>query len=233
MQKKWLLLASSCRVKAPLWKQGLGVFDSDITVIDEMDALKDVVARIKPLMLLLDFDLIGLNGSHGVANLKRLSAETKIIVLCDAISEDTEWELFRSGVRGCCQKDIMPEFLQQIVAAVQLGELWMRRTLTCRLLEELGKTTSRNKTYRNYLVLLDKLTEREYDIAVRVGNGESNKQIANACNITERTVKAHLTEIYLKLGVTDRLNLALILSADGRRLRRSSSNIDAHNVGIS
>jgi DNA-binding NarL/FixJ family response regulator len=51
---------------------------------------------------------------------------------------------------------------------------------------------------------------------VRVGNGESNKQIAMACNITERTVKAHLTEIFLKLGVTDRLNLALSLSADNR-----------------
>lgn len=232
MSEKWVL-ASSCRVKTSLWKQGLDGFDSDIAVIDKMDTLRDVVARIKPLMLLLDFDLIGLNGSHDVANLKRLSTETKIIVLCGAISEDTEWELFKSGVRGCCQKEIKPEFLQQTVAAVQQGELWMRRTLTCRLLEELGKTTSKNKTYRNFLVLLNKLTEREHDIAMRVGNGESNKQIAKACNITERTVKAHLTEVYLKLGITDRLNLALILSADGRRLRRSSSNANDPNVGTS
>ena len=67
------------------------------------------------------------------------------------------------------------------------------------------------------LGLLNKLTHREYDIAVRVGNGENNKQIAKSCGITERTVKAHLTEVFQKLGVTDRLNLALVLSADDRK----------------
>jgi DNA-binding NarL/FixJ family response regulator len=60
-------------------------------------------------------------------------------------------------------------------------------------------------------------TQREFDIATRVGNGESNKQIAQACDITERTVKAHLTSIYFKLSVSDRLNLALVMSSDNRR----------------
>lgn len=64
--------------------------------------------------------------------------------------------------------------------------------------------------------MLSKLTQREYDIAVRVGCGETNKQIAQSCDITERTVKAHLTEIFLKMGLTDRLNLALVLAADNR-----------------
>lgn len=77
-----------------------------------------------------------------------------------------------------------------------------------------AKPTVRPEAYRTSLGLLNKLTPREYDIAVRVGNGESNKQIAKACAITERTVKAHLTEVFLKLGVADRFNLALILSAD-------------------
>lgn len=228
-----LIIASSCRVKQSLWEQGVRGFNYNIIMVDILDELSDVVKRIKPLMLLLDFDLVGLNGSHDVASLKRLSTETKIIVLCTSISEDTEWELFKTGVRGCCHKEIKPELLQQIVVAVQQGELWMRRTLTCRLLEELGKTTSKNKAYRNYLVLLEKLTDREYNIAVRVGKGESNKQIAKACNIAERTVKAHLTEIFLKLGVTDRLNLALILSADGRRQRRRSPNANHTNDSIS
>ncbi len=77
-----------------------------------------------------------------------------------------------------------------------------------------AKSTVRPKAYRTSLGLLNKLTQREYDIAVRVGNGESSKQIADACGITERTVKAYLTEVFLKLGVTDRLNLARVLSAD-------------------
>lgn len=225
-----LILASSCQDRLASWKQGLNGFVSTTSIIDRLDTLRDDVVRIKPQVLLLDFDLLGLNGSNGAAGLKRLSTETKIIILSGVISEDMEWELFKAGVRGCCRNDVKPEFLQQIVVAVQQGELWMRRTLTCRLIDELGKKTSKNKAYRPFLCLLDKLTQREYDIAVRIGNGESNKQIAQSCAITERTVKAHLTEIYLKLGVTDRLNLALILSADGRGLRRGGSHGNGSNA---
>jgi two-component system nitrate/nitrite response regulator NarL len=114
--------------------------------------------------------------------------------------------------------------LSQVVMAVHQDELWMRRTLTRRLVDELGKSTSKNMAYRAALSSLNKLTQREYNIAVRVGNGESNKQIAQACAITERTVKAHLTEIFLKLGVNDRLNLALVLSANNRSVPANSGD---------
>jgi len=62
--------------------------------------------------------------------------------------------------------------------------------------------------------LLNKLTEREYDIALHVASGESNKKIAQSCSITERTVKAHLSEVFQKLGIADRVKLALIMSAN-------------------
>jgi DNA-binding NarL/FixJ family response regulator len=173
------------------------------------------VVRIEPEVVLIDIELLKMN-SNGAAHLKKLCSETRTIVLSDAITEDMEWELLKAGVRGCCQNDINPKLLNKVVIAVQEGELWIRRTLASRLVDELGKTTSKNKAYRATLGLLNKLTQREYDIAVRVGNGECNKQIALSCGVTERTVKAHLTEIYIKLGITDRLNLALILTADNR-----------------
>jgi DNA-binding NarL/FixJ family response regulator len=216
-----LILASSYQDRLASWKRGLNGFASttliiDRLVIDRLDTLRDDVVRIKPEVLLLDFDLLGLKGMSGVASLKRLCTETKVIVLSGDIAEDLEWGLLKAGVRGCCRNDIKPTLLKQVVMAVQLGELWIRRALTCRLIDELGKTTSKNKAYRASLGLLNQLTQREYDIAVRVGNGDSNKQIAHACAITERTVKAHLTEVYLKLGVIDRVNLALVLSSDNR-----------------
>lgn len=185
-------------------------------IINGLSALRHVVAIVKPQILLLDLDLLGLDGSTEIVNLRKLSSDTRIVILTGDITEEMEWELLKAGMRGCCRYDIKPELLCNVVTAVQKGELWVRRTLTCRLIDELGKTTSKYKTYRASLGLLNKLTQREYDIAVRVGNGQSNKQIAQACAITERTVKAHLTEVYLKLGVTDRLNLALVLSADER-----------------
>jgi DNA-binding NarL/FixJ family response regulator len=208
-----LILASACQNRLASWKLGLNGFTNTALVIDKLGTLRDDVVQVKPKVLLLDFDLLG---SNGASSLRNICTETKTIIIGSAISEDMEWELLKAGVRGCCQSDISPNFLRQVVEAVQQGELWIRRTLTCRLIDELGKTTAKNKAYRTSLGLLNKLTQREYDIAVRVGNGESNKQIAQSCGITERTVKAHLTEVFQKLGVTDRLNLALVISADDR-----------------
>lgn len=185
-------------------------------ITDGLDVLRDEVVRIKPQLLMLDFDLFGLNGLHVVVNLRRLCTESKIIIMTSDISEDLEWEYLKAGIRGCCNINIEPNHLVQVVSAVQNGELWIRRTLTGRLMDELGKTSLKIKTYHATLGLLNKLTQREYDIALRVGEGENNKQIAQACKITERTVKSHLTEIFLKLNVTDRLNLALVLAADNR-----------------
>lgn len=217
-----LILASSDQGRLIDWREGLNGFVSTILIKDKLisdrlDALRNDVVRIRPQVLLLDYDLLGFDGSYGVVSLRRLCAETKVIILSGDISEEVEWELLKAGIRGCCRNDIEPTKLKQVVMAVQEGELWVRRTLTGRLIEELAKTTSSKiKTFRATLGLLNKLTQREYDIAVRVGNGECNKQIAQSCDITERTVKAHLTEIFLKLGVTDRLNLALVLAADNR-----------------
>jgi two-component system NarL family response regulator len=208
-----LIIASAYQDRLAFWNQGLNGFVSKALIIDKLGALREEVVRLKPKVLLLDYDLLGANGA---ASLRGMCAETKAIIIGADICEDMEWELLKAGVKGCCRSDSDPKFLRQVVDAVQQGELWIRRTLTCRLIDELGKTSAKNKSYRTSLGMLNKLTQREYDIAVRVGNGESNKQIANACAITERTVKAHLTEVFLKLGVTDRLNLALVLSADER-----------------
>jgi len=212
--KNDLILASSCQDKIASWKNGLDGIVGTTIVIDRIGKLNADSLRAKSKVLLLDYELLGMNDIPG---LRKICAETKTIVIGRAISEDIEWELLKAGIRGCCRDDIEPQFLKQVVVAVQDGELWIRRTLTSRLIDELGKTTAKNRAYRTSLGLLNKLTQREYDIAVRVGNGENNKQIANSCGITERTVKAHLTEVFQKLGVTDRLNLALVLSADDRR----------------
>ena len=214
-----LILASSDQDRLNSWKQGLSDFSStsmiiDRSIIDRLDMLRNEVLRIKPVVLLLDYDLLDGNAANGAASLRRLCSEAKTIIMSGDILENLEWELVKAGVRGCCNIDIPPKFLKQAVTAVQNGELWIRRSLACRLIDELGKTTSKNKAYRATLGLLNKLTQREYDIAVRVGNGENNKQIAQACGITERTVKAHLTEIFQKLEVSDRVNLALVLSSD-------------------
>ena len=207
-----ILLASSSQDTLARWKQGVRGFPH-ISCVDSLELLRDGLVRIKPQVLLLDHDLPGLDSPVGIANLKKLSPETKIVILTHALSDETEWELFKAGVRGCCKKDIEPKQLNSVVVAIQQGELWIRRTLTCRLLDELGIIAlEKNQIKQAASDLLANLTRREHEIATLVGNGESNKQIAQHLAITERTVKAHLTEIFRKLDVADRLKLALIVT---------------------
>lgn len=207
-----IILASSSPDRLARWKQGvLGA--TKIFCVESFDLLRDGLVRIKPQILLLDHDLPGLDSPAGIADLKKLSPDTKIVILSRALSDETEWELFKAGVRGCCKKDLEPKQLDSVIVAIQQGELWIRRTLTCRLLDELGIIAlEKNKIKQAARDLLANLTRREQEIAMLVGNGESNKQIAQRLAITEGTVKAHLTEIFRKLDVADRLRLALIVT---------------------
>lgn len=207
-----ILLASSLEETLARWKRGVSDF-APIHCVSGLDQLKDKLAKVTPQILLLDYDLPGLDAPAGLADLMQLSTGTKIVILSHALSDETEWDLFRAGVRGCCPRDIEPKQLKSVVMAVQQGELWIRRTLTCRLLDELGVIVrEKNQIKQAASNLLINLTQREHEIATLVGNGESNKQIAQRLSITERTVKAHLTEIFRKLDIADRLKLALIVN---------------------
>lgn len=218
---KNLMLASSNQSRLVAWQNELSCFTSveslKVKLISKnFSQLGVEILTEKPCVLLLDIDSIDLHEVQDISCLRSICSDTKTIILSSNISENLEWELIKAGVRGCCHSEADPQLLKQVVLNVQQGELWIRRTLASRFIDELSKSTSKNKTYRSTLGLLNKLTQREYDIAMRVVDGENNKSIARACVISEGTVKAHLTEIFQKLGVKDRLNLALSLVADNR-----------------
>ena len=207
-----ILIASTSQDTLTHWEQGVNGSPHE-SCVGGMDSLKEGIAKAKPQVLLLDHDFPGLDGPASIASITKLSPETRVIVLGLELSDQTEWELFKVGVRGCCQKNIEPKQLERVVTAVQQGELWMRRTVTGRLLAELGTIAQEKKQLKQATMdLLSHLTQRESEIATLVGNGESNKQIAQHLDITERTVKAHLTEIFRKLNVADRLKLALLVT---------------------
>ena len=207
-----ILLASASQEMLARWKFSASGFNEVQSVTDSA-SLDRQLARRRPQILLLDHDLPGLNIPEGISDLAKSSPDTRIICLTPTLSEDGEWQLFRAGARGCCPRDIEPAQLQRVVGAVRQGELWMRRTLTSRLLNELGIATLKKQQIKQAASdLLRNITRREHEIATLVGNGESNKQIARRLEITERTVKAHLTEIFRKLNVADRLKLALLVT---------------------
>jgi DNA-binding NarL/FixJ family response regulator len=213
-----ILIASASQPLLTAWKQGLPALSS-VLAVTETDSLREAMVRIRPHILLIDLDLPELGGNEGIARLWRRHRATRIVVFSAALSDDAELALFLSGVRGCCQRDIDPQLLKRVVVAVQEGELWIRRTLTHRLLDELAARAG-PQCSAAFDLRRANLTEREQEISVLIGTGESNKQIARRLDITERTVKAHLTEIFRKLGITDRLRLALLVT-NGSSLRQS------------
>lgn len=231
-----ILIATACPETLVRCKLGLQNF-SIVLSVAESESLKAGMAGMKPRLLMVDLDLPGLNGTRGIASLKNIYPAAKIIVLCPVQSDAEELSLFREGISGCCGIDADPEHLKRIVMAVDRGELWIRRALLPRLLEEAGvRSPTRIRTSPARIGSLAELTQRERQIAVLIGNGESNKQIARQLAITERTVKSHLTEIFRKLGITDRLNLALRMMASaavehepaGTRVPSLSAEPDFH-----
>ena len=169
-----------------------------------------------PELVLLDSHLPDLDGVHGITRLMAASPNIHVVLLGPDISEDEEWRYFKAGVRGYCPLDSDANLLQRIVAAISQGELWMRRSLTQRLLNELSQLNPgaipHDAPSLELSTRLAPLTARELEIAQLIGQGASNKGVARQLDITERTVKAHLTEIFRKLGISDRLKLALLVN---------------------
>lgn len=138
----------------------------------------------------------------------RLGAEQSIVVLADEPDESLIAEALSFGASGCCNTNAAPEVLAQVALVIQNGGLWVGQSLLRRLLgstERALKATPREPRI-NWASLL---SEREVEVARLVAGGASNKEIAALLSITERTVKAHLSAVFEKLNLRDRLQLSL------------------------
>jgi DNA-binding NarL/FixJ family response regulator len=132
-----------------------------------------------------------------------------LVVLSDEPDEALIMQALSAGAAGCCNTHAAPEVLRQVAAVVSNGGLWVGQALlrqlvgsTSRILGEKAERPPRD----DWSCLL---SERETQVARLVAGGASNKEIASQLAITERTVKAHLTAVFEKLSLRDRLQLSL------------------------
>lgn len=176
--------------------------------------LEHTMAQSKPAVLLLDLDLPQIGDVKGVSAIRLLCPSTNIILLTGAHNEEEAIIALKSGAKGYCKKEIEPSHLRKAVSVVQKGEVWVGRKAICQLLTELCSLTGNGQKDCPPLteVYLQYLTPRERQIALLVGSGSSNKEIASSLNICERTVKANLTAIFKKLQISDRLRLGLFVA---------------------
>lgn len=137
---------------------------------------------------------------------------TRLVALSDTPSDSQAIELMERGVVGFCHSYAGPAMLQQVSTVVSNEGLWVGPNLMQRLIRAAGPNVAADGSSRQTLELL---SAREKEVARQVGLGSSNKEIARILSITERTVKAHLSAIFHKLGVRDRLHLALFMRSAG------------------
>ncbi|MDE0929886.1 MAG: response regulator transcription factor [Halioglobus sp.] len=129
------------------------------------------------------------------------------VVVMTGVPEDAEaFAALNAGARGYCHVKAAPEQLREIALVVENRGLWMPTQLMQRFL---SVTTRIVPPIAPDTLDLNTLTSRETMVAERVAHGASNREIAEALEISERTVKAHLTTSFEKLGVRDRVQLAL------------------------
>ena len=161
------------------------------------------------------FDLILLHRSlvdmAGFSQLRRLTPLSKFFLLSDMPNEEEGIAFLKLGIAGYGNTYISAGRLAEAVRVISTGGVWLGQKVIQQLILETASRAKGQATPEDDQKLAN-LTRRERKVAERVARGQSNLEIAAELNITERTVKAHLTSIYEKTKTGSRLNLALLIN---------------------
>lgn len=172
---------------------------------DGMEAM-ELTRNLNPDVLLLDLAMPNVAGMDALRELTVDSLNTRTIVLTGLIDKRQVLEALQLGARGVVLKDAVVEHLTACIRAVMQGQYWLEGHPVQNLVQVLRDLSAQTappprRTYG--------LTARELEVVNLITEGCTNKDIAKTFGISEETVKRHLTNIFNKLGVGNRLELAL------------------------
>jgi two-component system nitrate/nitrite response regulator NarL len=169
--------------------------------------------RHSPALLVLDPGLFPDNSTDMICAVIRKAPETHVLVVENKDTRKVDQHaLFKAGARGFCMENITPALLTKAVQLILKGDYWVQRRLITEAISELARESAANARQHFDNELINTLTARELQVARMVHMGGNNKMIARELDISERTVKAHLSSIFRKLEIENRLNLALFFS---------------------
>lgn len=169
-----------------------------------------LIEREQPDLLLLDLNLQNESGLDLLPRLIEQYPDLKVLVLTASINQEDRVNSIKLGARGVVLKYAASENLIKSIRKVAEGEMWVDHETTKKLFEELA-----DKRGPKSESPLDLLTDREREVTALVGEGMRNKEIADRLFISERTVKTHISNIFQKLDLSDRLELALFAINQG------------------
>ncbi|MEV5198083.1 response regulator transcription factor [Streptomyces sp. NPDC053720] len=188
-------------------RRGLRTFleiQDDIEVVGEAADGAEGVARteeLRPDVVLMDIKMPGTDGIEALRRLRELESPAKVLIVTSFTEQRTVVPALRAGASGYVYKDVDPDALAGAIRSVYAGHVLLQPEVAGALLaqEDSGSGTGRGST----------LTEREREVLGLIADGRSNREIARALVLSEKTVKTHVSNILMKLDLSDRTQAAL------------------------
>ncbi|MGW0559293.1 response regulator [Streptomyces sp. NPDC003016] len=188
-------------------RRGLRTFleiQEDIEVVGEAADGAEGVARaeeLRPDVVLMDIKMPGTDGIDALRKLRELANPAKVLIVTSFTEQRTVVPALRAGASGYVYKDVDPDALAGAIRSVHAGHVLLQPEVAGALLsqEDGNSGTGRGST----------LTEREREVLTLIADGRSNREIARALVLSEKTVKTHVSNILMKLDLSDRTQAAL------------------------
>jgi len=189
----------------------------DVEVVGEVDDGAGVVAAVRahrPDVVLMDIRMARTDGITATAALRRLAAPPQVIVLTTFQADEQVMSALRAGASGFLVKDTPPAEIINAVRLVASGDAVISPSVTRTLLSHFGAGQESDRR-RAAAQRLATLTDREREVATAIGSGASNAEVAAALFLSEATVKAHVSRLFDKLDVVNRVQLAIVVHDAG------------------
>jgi two-component system, NarL family, response regulator DevR len=183
----------------------------DIAVVGEAATADEALLlapQLSPDLLLLDINLPGTDGIRLLRELGPRLPEMKIVMLTVSASKRDLLEAMRNGAAGYLTKDLGPEALQRAVRGIRTGDLPMSRAMAADVVRSLAGDRRRTGPGKSVDHPLGDLSEREREVLRHLGDGLTDREIAERLGISPRTVETHVGSILHKLGVKNRAQAA-------------------------
>jgi DNA-binding NarL/FixJ family response regulator len=197
-------------------RQGLRTFlelHPDIVVVGEAGdgaAAVELSAHASPDVVLMDLVMPGMDGITATRRIKALNTGIKIIALTSFTEDDKVFPAIQAGASSYLLKDVTPDVLVDAIRAAHHGESRLHPEIMHKLMEQVVHPPQDGATSDH-----SGLTPRELEVIRLVAQGRSNREIATALVISEKTVKAHVSNILGKLGLEDRTQMAIYAVRNG------------------
>ena len=185
----------------------------DLEVVGEVDDgahAAAAVRRLRPDVVLMDIRMAQMDGITATAAVRGLDRPPQVIVLTTFPADEEVLSALRAGASGFLVKDTPPADIINAVRVVASGDAIVSPSVTRTLLSHFGNDQAADRR-RAAAQRLGVLTEREREVAAVIGSGASNAEVAAALFMSEATVKAHVSRLFTKLGVTNRVQIAIVV----------------------